>query len=233
VRMAEAAYPRHYPRTRADYRRFYQTLGGIDFIGAGPGAVLGVCQSFPAARAEFLPLRGRATGYFPDEGLGLRLSSNLGNDNEGLFIFCAEQFGNQCGRYCFVSLHGGWRQNPDYSGRPGHRPAFILGCPRFENRKLLFSTLWLLHPTAWYESGFSDSSMPWRPLSADLFHFPDKRQGPAGIYVRRTGRHDQAAHPIRGRNDGDCVQTVHELRRLLTNCAITAGVVAAIRCRLW
>lgn len=85
--MAAAAYPCHYSRTRADYRRFYQGMVRFHFIGAGPGAVLGLRQSFSAARAEFLPLRGCATGYFPDEGLGLRLPPDLGNDNQGLFIF--------------------------------------------------------------------------------------------------------------------------------------------------
>ena len=174
-RLAAAAYPCHYPRFCLNYRRFYQDMARFDFIGAGSGTVLGVCQSFPAARAEFLPLRRCATGYLPDEGLGLRLSADMGNDNQGLFIFLPVRFGRQCGRYCFgfpVMAPGG--KNPDHPGRPGHRPAFILGCPRLENPQVIIFYFVVIAPDCLVRiGGLRAVRCRGGRFSADLFHFPD------------------------------------------------------------
>jgi len=44
-------------------------------------------------------------------------------------------------------------ENPDYCRRPCYRTVAVLGVPGSKRRKVLFACLWLLHPTAWFESG--------------------------------------------------------------------------------
>jgi hypothetical protein len=103
------------------------------------------------------------------------------------------------------------------------------GVPGSKTRKLLFSTLWLLHPTAWYESGVFgqfDAVAAAFLLTCFIFLIKGKDRLAflfAGLAVM-TKQHTLFAV---GMMVIVCKQYMN-WRRLLTNCAITAGVVAAI-----
>jgi Glycosyltransferase family 87 len=103
------------------------------------------------------------------------------------------------------------------------------GVPGSKNRKLLFATLWLLHPTAWFESGVFgqfDAIAAAFLLTAIIFLLKGKDRLAflfAGLAIM-TKQHTLIAV---GMMVIVCKQSM-SWRRLLTNCAVTAGVVAAI-----
>ncbi len=103
------------------------------------------------------------------------------------------------------------------------------GVPGSKNRKLLFATLWLLHPAAWFESGVFgqfDAIAAAFLLTAVIFLLKGKDRLAflfAGLAIM-TKQHTLIAV---GMMVIVCKQSM-SWRRLLTNCAITAGVVAAI-----
>jgi hypothetical protein len=103
------------------------------------------------------------------------------------------------------------------------------GVPGSKNRKLLFATLWLLHPTAWFESGVFgqfDAIAAAFLLTSIILLLKGKDRLAflfAGLAIM-TKQHTLIAV---GMMVIVCKQSM-SWRRLLTNCAITAGVVAAI-----
>jgi hypothetical protein len=103
------------------------------------------------------------------------------------------------------------------------------GVPGSKNRKLLFATLWLLHPTAWFESGvfgqFDAIAAAFLLTSITLLLKGKDRLAFlfAGLAIM-TKQHTLIAV---GMMVIVCKQSM-SWSRLLTNCAITAGVVAAV-----
>ena len=101
--------------------------------------------------------------------------------------------------------------------------------PGSKNRKLLFATLWLLHPTAWFESGVFgqfDAIAAAFLLTSIILLIKGKDRLAflfAGLAIM-TKQHTLIAV---GMMVIVCKRSM-SWRRLLTNCAITAGVVAAI-----
>ena len=99
--------------------------------------------------------------------------------------------------------------------------------PGSKRRKLLFASLWLLHPTAWFESGVFgqfDAVAAAFLLACVIFLIKGKDRLAflfAGLAVM-TKQHTLIAI---GMMIIVCTRYMN-MRRLLTNCAITAGVIA-------
>ena len=96
-------------------------------------------------------------------------------------------------------------------------------------RKLLFSTLWLLHPTAWFESGVFgqfDAVAAAFLVTCIIFLIKGKDRLAflfAGLAIM-TKQHTLLAVVM----IAIVCSKYMNVRRLLTNCAITAGVIAVI-----
>jgi len=103
------------------------------------------------------------------------------------------------------------------------------GVPGSKRRKLIFATLWLLHPTVWFESsvfGQFDAIAAAFLLACVIFLLKGKDRLAfvfAGLAIM-TKQHTLFAI---GMMVIACKRYMN-WRRLLTNCAITAGVIAAI-----
>lgn len=96
-------------------------------------------------------------------------------------------------------------------------------------RKLLFSTLWLLHPTVWFESGVFgqfDAVAAAFLVTCIIFLIKGKDRLAflfAGLAIM-TKQHTLLAVAM----IAIVCSRYMNIRRLLTNCAITAGVIAVI-----
>ena len=101
--------------------------------------------------------------------------------------------------------------------------------PGSKRRKVLFASLWLLHPTAWFESGVFgqfDAVAAAFLLACVIFLIKGKDRLAfvfAGLAVM-TKQHTAIAVAM---IVIVCTRYMN-MRRLLTNCAITAGVIAII-----
>ena len=103
------------------------------------------------------------------------------------------------------------------------------GVPGSKRRKLIFATLWLLHPTAWFESsvfGQFDAIAAAFLLACVILLIKGKDRLAfvfAGLAIM-TKQHTLFAV---GMMVIVCMRNM-KWRRLLTNCAITVGVIAVI-----
>ena len=102
------------------------------------------------------------------------------------------------------------------------------GVPGSKRRKVLFASLWLLHPTAWFESGVFgqfDAVAAAFLLTCVILLMKGKDRLAfvfAGLAIM-TKQHTLVAVAM---IVIVCARYMN-IRRLLTNCAITAGVIAA------
>ena len=103
------------------------------------------------------------------------------------------------------------------------------GVPGSKRRKVLFASLWLLHPTAWFESGVFgqfDAVAAAFLLTCVILLMKGKDRLAfvfAGLAIM-TKQHTAAAVVL---IVIICARNMN-FKRLLTNCAITAGVIAVI-----